>query len=143
MVCLFGLVIDVWIDWQNVFVCKNYFYFDLLKGYQISQMDYFIVGKGYFDIILEDGIIKCIGIICVYLEEDVGKSLYEDFQGMSGIDLNCVGMLLLEIVFELDICSVKEVVVYVKVIYVLVCYLGICDGNMVEGLLCCDCNVLV
>lgn len=87
VVC-FGLGIDVQIVFCFVFVCKNYFYLDLLKGYQILQFELFIVGLGQVDIMLEDGSIKCIGVIWVYLEEDVGKFLYEDFQGMIGIDLN-------------------------------------------------------
>lgn len=98
MACLFGLAIDARIDRQNVFARKNYFYPDLPKGYQTSQMDHPIVGKGHLDITLEDGTTKRIGITRAHLEEDAGKSLHEDFQGMSGIDLNRAGTPLLEIV---------------------------------------------
>ncbi|MFO6380624.1 Asp-tRNA(Asn)/Glu-tRNA(Gln) amidotransferase GatCAB subunit B, partial [Pseudomonas aeruginosa] len=86
---------------------------------------------------------KRIGITRAHLEEDAGKSLHEDFQGMSGIDLNRAGTPLLEIVSEPDIRSAKEAVAYVKAIHALVRYLGICDGNMAEGSLRCDCNVSV
>lgn len=110
MACLFGLAIDARIDRQNVFARKNYFYPDLPKGYQTSQMDHPIVGKGHLDITLEDGTTKRIGITRAHLEEDAGKSLHEDFQGMSGIDLNRAGTPLLEIVSEPDIRSAKEAV---------------------------------
>ena len=106
-------------------------------------MDHPIVGKGHLDITLEDGTVKRIGITRAHLEEDAGKSLHEDFHGMSGIDLNRAGTPLLEIVSEPDIRSAKEAVAYVKAIHALVRYLGICDGNMAEGSLRCDCNVSV
>ncbi len=99
--------------------------------------------RGHLDITLEDGTTKRIGITRAHLEEDAGKSLHEDFQGMSGIDLNRAGTPLLEIVSEPDIRSAKEAVAYVKAIHALVRYLGICDGNMAEGSLRCDCNVSV
>lgn len=124
MACLFGLAIDARIDRQNVFARKNYFYPDLPKGYQTSQMDHPIVGKGHLDITLEDGTSKRIGITRAHLEEDAGKSLHEDFQGMSGIDLNRAGTPLLEIVSEPDIRSAKEAVAYVKAIHALVRYLA-------------------
>ncbi|SIQ80544.1 Asp-tRNA(Asn)/Glu-tRNA(Gln) amidotransferase subunit GatB [Aquipseudomonas alcaligenes] len=143
MACKFGLAIDAHIAPQNVFARKNYFYPDLPKGYQTSQMDHPIVGKGHLDITLEDGTVKRIGITRAHLEEDAGKSLHEDFHGMSGIDLNRAGTPLLEIVSEPDIRSAKEAVAYVKAIHALVRYLGICDGNMAEGSLRCDCNVSV
>ena len=143
MACKFGLAIDAHIAPQNVFARKNYFYPDLPKGYQTSQMDHPIVGKGFLDITLEDGTQKRIGITRAHLEEDAGKSLHEDFHGMSGIDLNRAGTPLLEIVSEPDIRSAKEAVAYVKAIHALVRYLGICDGNMAEGSLRCDCNVSV
>ncbi|MBU0950127.1 MAG: Asp-tRNA(Asn)/Glu-tRNA(Gln) amidotransferase subunit GatB, partial [Gammaproteobacteria bacterium] len=143
MACKFGLAIDAEIADKNVFARKNYFYPDLPKGYQTSQMDHPIVGKGYLDITLEDGTTRRIGITRAHLEEDAGKSLHEDFQGMSGIDLNRAGTPLLEIVSEPDIRSAKEAVAYVKAIHALVRYLGICDGNMAEGSLRCDCNVSV
>ncbi|SIS23319.1 aspartyl/glutamyl-tRNA(Asn/Gln) amidotransferase subunit B [Aquipseudomonas alcaligenes] len=143
MACKFGLAIDAEIAPTNVFARKNYFYPDLPKGYQTSQMDHPIVGKGHLDITLEDGTVKRIGITRAHLEEDAGKSLHEDFHGMSGIDLNRAGTPLLEIVSEPDIRSAKEAVAYVKAIHALVRYLGICDGNMAEGSLRCDCNVSV
>ncbi|MFT5781276.1 MAG: aspartyl-tRNA(Asn)/glutamyl-tRNA(Gln) amidotransferase subunit B [Pseudomonas sp.] len=143
MACKFGLAIDAEIADRNVFARKNYFYPDLPKGYQTSQMDHPIVGKGFLDITLEDGSSKRIGITRAHLEEDAGKSLHEDFHGMTGIDLNRAGTPLLEIVSEPDIRSAKEAVAYVKAIHALVRYLGICDGNMAEGSLRCDCNVSV
>jgi aspartyl-tRNA(Asn)/glutamyl-tRNA(Gln) amidotransferase subunit B len=143
MAVKFGLAIDAEIGRRNVFARKNYFYPDLPKGYQISQMELPVVGKGHLDITLEDGTIKRVGVTRAHLEEDAGKSLHEDFQGMSGIDLNRAGTPLLEIVSEPDMRSAKEAVAYVKTIHALVRYLGICDGNMAEGSLRCDCNVSV
>ena len=143
MACKFGLAIDAEIAEHNVFARKNYFYPDLPKGYQTSQMEHPIVGKGFLDITLEDGTQKRIGITRAHLEEDAGKSLHEDFHGMSGIDLNRAGTPLLEIVSEPDIRSAKEAVAYVKAMHALVRYLGICDGNMAEGSLRCDCNVSI
>ncbi|CEA00397.1 aspartyl/glutamyl-tRNA amidotransferase subunit B [Pseudomonas saudimassiliensis] len=139
----FGLAINAEIGQTNVFARKNYFYPDLPKGYQISQMDLPIVGKGFLDITLDDGTVKRVGVTRAHLEEDAGKSLHEDFQGMSGIDLNRAGTPLLEIVSEPDMRSAKEAVAYAKTIHSLVRYLGICDGNMAEGSLRCDCNVSV
>ncbi|MCL7461461.1 Asp-tRNA(Asn)/Glu-tRNA(Gln) amidotransferase subunit GatB [Pseudomonas sp. NW5] len=143
MAVKFGLAIDAELGRSNVFARKNYFYPDLPKGYQTSQMDHPVVGRGHLDITLEDGTVKRIGITRAHLEEDAGKSLHEDFHGMSGIDLNRAGTPLLEIVSEPDIRSAKEAVAYVKAIHALVRYLGICDGNMAEGSLRCDCNVSV
>jgi aspartyl-tRNA(Asn)/glutamyl-tRNA(Gln) amidotransferase subunit B len=139
----FGLAINAEIGMTNVFARKNYFYPDLPKGYQISQMDLPIVGKGFLDITLDDGSIKRVGVTRAHLEEDAGKSLHEDFQGMSGIDLNRAGTPLLEIVSEPDMRSAKEAVAYAKTVHSLVRYLGICDGNMAEGSLRCDCNVSI
>ncbi|SNS27164.1 Asp-tRNA(Asn)/Glu-tRNA(Gln) amidotransferase subunit GatB [Pseudomonas japonica] len=139
MACMFGLAIDAEIGQHNVFARKNYFYPDLPKGYQISQMELPIVGKGHLDIALEDGTVKRIGITRAHLEEDAGKSLHEDFSGSTGIDLNRAGTPLLEIVSEPEMRSAKDAVAYVK----LVRYLGICDGNMAEGSLRCDCNVSI
>ena len=139
----FGLAIDAEIGMTNVFARKNYFYPDLPKGYQISQMELPIVGKGFVDITLDDGSIKRVGVTRAHLEEDAGKSLHEDFQGMTGIDLNRAGTPLLEIVSEPDMHSAKEAVAYARTIHSLVRYLGICDGNMAEGSLRCDCNVSV
>lgn len=149
-VICFGFVIGLIIVLCSIFVCKNYFYFDLLKGYQISQYEILVVqgGQIMIQVLVNEKVgkvvyEKMVNLICVYFEEDVGKLLYEDFVGMIGIDLNCVGMLLFEIVIELEMCSVVEVVVYVKVLYGFVVWFGICDGNMQEGLFCCDVNVLV
>ena len=143
MAVMFGLAIDAEIGQHNVFARKNYFYPDLPKGYQISQMELPIVGKGYLDIPLEDGTIKRVGVTRAHLEEDAGKSLHEEFPGATGIDLNRAGTPLLEIVSEPDMRSAKEAVAYVKTIHALVRYLGICDGNMAEGSLRCDCNVSI
>jgi len=137
-----GLAIDAEINHHSVFARKNYFYPDLPKGYQISQHDIPIVGKGYLDIIHNDKI-KRIGITRAHLEEDAGKSLHEDFQGMTGIDLNRAGTPLLEIVSEPDIRSAKEAVIYLKTLHSLVRYLDITDGNMQEGSFRCDANVSV
>src|SRR5450830_1507131 len=143
MAVMFGLAIDAEIGQHNVFARKNYFYPDLPKGYQISQMELPIVGKGYLDIPLEDGTIKRVGVTRAHLEEDAGKSLHEEFNGATGIDLNRAGTPLLEIVSEPDMRNAKEAVAYVKTIHALVRYLGICDGNMAEGSLRCDCNVSI
>lgn len=137
----FGLGINAFIDRASVFARKNYFYPDLPKGYQISQMDNPIVGKGFVDILLEDGTTKRIGVTRAHLEEDAGKSLHEDFAGMTGIDLNRAGTPLLEIVSEPDMRSTEEAVAYVRTIHSLVRWLGISDGNMAEGSFRCDCNV--
>jgi aspartyl-tRNA(Asn)/glutamyl-tRNA(Gln) amidotransferase subunit B len=126
-----------------VFARKNYFYPDLPKGYQISQYELPIVGKGTLEIRLEDGTSKTIGITRAHLEEDAGKSLHEDFHGMTGIDLNRAGTPLLEIVSEPDMRSAKEAVAYMKKMHSLVTYIGICDGNMQEGSFRCDANVSV
>jgi aspartyl-tRNA(Asn)/glutamyl-tRNA(Gln) amidotransferase subunit B len=139
----FGLGIDAEICRASVFARKNYFYPDLPKGYQISQMDDPIVGKGHLDIILEDGSVKRVGVTRAHLEEDAGKSLHEDFAGMTGIDLNRAGTPLLEIVSEPDMRSTAEAVAYVKTIHALVRWLGISDGNMAEGSFRCDCNVSI
>ncbi|WP_454665983.1 Asp-tRNA(Asn)/Glu-tRNA(Gln) amidotransferase subunit GatB [Acinetobacter calcoaceticus] len=137
----FGLGIDAYIDQASVFARKNYFYPDSPKGYQISQMDNPIVGLGHVDIQLEDGTIKRIGVTRAHLEEDAGKSVHDQFEGMSGIDLNRAGTPLLEIVSEPDMRSVEEAVAYIKSIHTLVRWLGISDGNMAEGSFRADCNV--
>ncbi|MVF11267.1 Asp-tRNA(Asn)/Glu-tRNA(Gln) amidotransferase subunit GatB [Ketobacter sp. MCCC 1A13808] len=137
----FGLGIDAQIAPRSVFARKNYFYPDLPKGYQISQFELPIVGLGQVDITLEDGSTKRIGVTRAHLEEDAGKSLHEDFQGMTGIDLNRAGTPLLEIVSEPDIRSAKEAVAYAKAIHSLIRYLDISDGNMSQGSMRCDCNV--
>ena len=138
---LFGLGIGAEIGKRSVFDRKNYFYPDLPKGYQISQFDEPIVGRGDFEIQLEDGTIRSIGITRAHLEEDAGKSLHEDFHGQTGIDLNRAGTPLLEIVSEPDIRSAEEAVAYLKALHSLVTYLGISDGNMAEGSMRCDVNL--
>ena len=143
MAIKFGLAIDAFIAPLSVFARKNYFYPDLPKGYQISQMDLPIVGLGKMEIVLEDGTRKIIGVTRAHLEEDAGKSLHEDFQGMTGIDLNRAGTPLLEIVSEPDMRSAKEAVAYMKKMHSLVRYLEISDGNMQEGSFRCDANVSV
>ncbi|WP_372743205.1 Asp-tRNA(Asn)/Glu-tRNA(Gln) amidotransferase subunit GatB, partial [Neptunomonas sp.] len=143
MAVMFGTAIDAEIGKVSVFDRKNYFYPDLPKGYQTSQLFYPIVGEGHIDIELEDGTTKRIGVTRAHLEEDAGKSLHEEFASMTGIDLNRAGTPLLEIVSEPDMRSAEEAVAYVKKIHSLVTNLGICDGNMAEGSFRCDCNVSV
>ncbi|WP_028669735.1 Asp-tRNA(Asn)/Glu-tRNA(Gln) amidotransferase subunit GatB [Saccharospirillum impatiens] len=139
----FGLAIDAHIGKRSVFDRKNYFYPDSPKGYQITQMDEPIVGLGEVDIVLDDGSTRTIGVTRAHLEEDAGKSLHEDFEGMTGIDLNRAGTPLLEIVSEPDLRSAKEAVAYLKKIHSIVTYIGISDGNMAEGSLRCDANVSI
>ena len=143
MAVKFGLAVQAHIAPRSVFARKNYFYPDLPKGYQISQFELPVVGQGHLDIDLEDGERKRIGITRAHLEEDAGKSLHEDFHGLSGIDLNRAGTPLLEIVSEPDLRSAKEAVAYMKKLHALVRYLEICDGNMQEGSFRCDANVSV
>lgn len=143
MAIKFGLGANAEISKKSVFARKNYFYPDLPKGYQISQYELPVVGKGYVDVQLDDGSMKRINITRAHLEEDAGKSLHEDFHGLSGIDLNRAGTPLLEIVSEPDMRSAKEAVAYLKTIHSLVRYLEICDGNMQEGSFRCDANVSV
>ena len=143
MAAMFGLATHSTVAPRSVFARKNYFYPDLPKGYQISQFELPIVHGGYLDIELEDGASKRIGITRAHLEEDAGKSLHENFQGSTGIDLNRAGTPLLEIVSEPEMSSAKEAVAYMKKIHTLVRYLGISDGNMQEGSFRCDANVSV
>jgi aspartyl-tRNA(Asn)/glutamyl-tRNA(Gln) amidotransferase subunit B len=143
MAIKFGLAVGASIAPRSIFARKNYFYPDLPKGYQISQYELPVVGNGKLTIELEDGSSKTIGITRAHLEEDAGKSLHEDFHGMTGIDLNRAGTPLLEIVSEPDMRSAKEAVAYMKKIHSLVRYLEICDGNMQEGSFRCDANVSV
>jgi len=142
MAVKFGLAIGASITPRSVFARKNYFYPDLPKGYQISQYDLPVVGNGMLTIEV-DGVEKVIGVTRAHLEEDAGKSLHEDFEGFSGIDLNRAGTPLLEIVSEPDLRSAKEAVAYMKKLHSLVRYLEICDGNMQEGSFRCDANVSV
>ncbi len=137
-----GLAIGATVNRTSVFARKNYFYPDLPKGYQISQYELPVVSLGKLTIEI-DGEERVIGITRAHLEEDAGKSLHEDFHGMTGIDLNRAGTPLLEIVSEPDLRSAKEAVAYLKKLHQLVVYLGICDGNMQEGSFRCDANVSV
>ncbi|WP_235041987.1 Asp-tRNA(Asn)/Glu-tRNA(Gln) amidotransferase subunit GatB [Vreelandella profundi] len=143
MAVQFGLAVHAEIAEVSIFDRKNYFYPDLPKGYQTSQMYHPIVGPGDVEVTLEDGSTKRIRIHHAHLEEDAGKSLHEDFQGMTGIDLNRAGTPLLEIVSEPDMSNAKEAAAYLKAIHSIVTYLGISDGNMAEGSMRCDVNVSV
>ena len=142
----FGLAIGATLNRDNRFDRKNYFYPDLPKGYQISQLERPIVEGGHLDIQVGEGdkaYPKTIRLTRAHLEEDAGKSLHEDFQGFTGIDLNRAGTPLLEIVSEPDMRSAKEAVAYAKALYTLVTWIGICDGNMQEGSFRVDANVSV
>ncbi len=139
----FGLAVNAEIAEHFVFARKNYFYPDLPKGYQISQLELPIVGHGQIAIQLDDGSNRIIGITRAHLEEDAGKSLHEDFHNMTGIDLNRAGTPLLEIVSEPDLRNAQEAVAYMKKIHTLVRYLGISDGNMQEGSFRCDANISI
>jgi len=141
MAIKFGLSINANINSPTQFARKNYFYPDLPKGYQISQLDNPIVEGGGLEITLKDGTKKKIGITRAHLEEDAGKSLHEDFEGLTGIDLNRAGTPLLEIVSEPDLSSPEEAVAYLKKIHSIIRYLEISDGNMAEGSMRCDANV--
>ena len=138
----FGLAIGATLSRRSVFARKNYFYPDLPKGYQISQYELPIVQGGSLPIHTESGM-KTIRITRAHLEEDAGKSLHEDFHGMSGIDLNRAGTPLLEIVSEPDLRGAREAVTYARALHALVTWIGICDGNMQEGSFRCDANVSV
>ena len=138
----FGLAVGADINRRSVFARKNYFYPDLPKGYQISQYELPVVQGGSLSVLLKDGE-KTVRLTRAHLEEDAGKSLHEDFHGMSGIDLNRAGTPLLEIVTEPDMRSAEEAVAYAKALHALVRWIGICDGNMQEGSFRCDANVSV
>jgi aspartyl-tRNA(Asn)/glutamyl-tRNA(Gln) amidotransferase subunit B len=139
----FGLAVGGTINAKSVFARKNYFYPDLPKGYQISQYEIPVVAGGGVDIVSpERGAIR-VRLTRAHLEEDAGKSLHEDYHGMSGIDLNRAGTPLLEIVSEPDLRSSEEAVAYAKALHALVRWIGICDGNMQEGSFRCDANVSV
>src|SRR5687768_12215676 len=134
----FGLAVGGTINRRSVFARKNYFYPDLPKGYQISQYEIPIVAGGSLRIGE-----KVVRLTRAHLEEDAGKSLHEDFQGMTGIDLNRAGTPLLEIVSEPELRGAKEAVAYARALHALVRRIGICDGNMQEGSFRCDANVSV
>ena len=138
----FGLAVDARVNPRSIFARKNYFYPDLPKGYQISQYEIPIVAGGELFIDTAQGR-KRIGITRAHLEEDAGKSLHEDFHGMTGVDLNRAGTPLLEIVSEPDMRAPAEAVAYLRKLHSLVRYLEICDGNMEEGSFRCDANISV
>jgi len=139
---MFGLAINAEIGKRAIFERKNYFYPDLPKGYQTTQLEAPIVGEGFVDIETEQGK-RRVRIHHAHLEEDAGKSLHEDFHGQSGIDLNRAGTPLVEIVSEPDMRTSKEAAEYARKIHAIVTTLGICDGNMAEGSMRCDCNVSI
>ena len=138
----FGLAVGAQITPRSIFARKNYFYPDLPKGYQISQFEIPVVQGGGLSIRVGDAE-KFVNLTRAHLEEDAGKSLHEDFQGKTGIDLNRAGTPLLEIVTEPDMRSAEEAVAYAKALHALVQWIGICDGNMQEGSFRCDANVSV
>lgn len=146
----FGLAIGATVAPRSIFARKNYFYPDLPKGYQISQYEIPVVQGGQITIQVpanekagKDAYSKTVNLTRAHLEEDAGKSLHEDFAGMTGIDLNRAGTPLLEIVTEPEMRSAAEAVAYAKALHGLVVWLGICDGNMQEGSFRCDANVSV
>lgn len=143
MAVKFGLAIDAEIGKRSVFDRKNYFYPDLPKGYQVTQLDFPTVGKGSLTINLEDGSERVIGVTRAHIEENAGKSLHEDFHGMSGIDLNRSGEPLLEIVSEPEIRNAAEAVAYLKKLHAIVRYLDISDAIMAQGSMRCDVNVSI
>src|SRR5210317_19325 len=138
----FGMAVNATINQTSIFDRKNYFYADLPKGYQITQMDLPIVLGGSIEINL-DGLTKTINITRAHLEEDAGKSIHDEFDGFSAIDLNRAGTPLLEIVSEPEISSAKEAVAYMKAMHQLVTFLDVSDGNMAQGSLRCDANVSI
>jgi aspartyl-tRNA(Asn)/glutamyl-tRNA(Gln) amidotransferase subunit B len=138
----FGLAVGATINRVNVFDRKHYFYPDLPKGYQISQLAKPIVEHGSLNILV-NGVEKTVRLTRAHMEEDAGKSLHEDFHGMTGIDLNRAGTPLLEIVSEPDMRSAEEAVAYARALHTLVTWIGICDGNMQEGSFRVDANVSV
>ncbi len=138
----FGLAVGGTINRRSIFARKNYFYPDLPKGYQISQYEIPIVQGGSLAIHLKDGE-KVVRLTRAHLEEDAGKSLHEDFHGMTGIDLNRAGTPLLEIVTEPDMRSAEEALAYARALHALVRWIDSCDGNMQEGSFRCDANVSV
>ncbi|MGM8883832.1 Asp-tRNA(Asn)/Glu-tRNA(Gln) amidotransferase subunit GatB [Psychrobacter sp. 2Y5] len=143
----FGIGVDAELGLFNTFDRKNYFYPDLPKGYQITQMANPIVGKGYIDVVVNEGekgeYPKRMGITRAHLEEDAGKSVHDAAPGMTGVDLNRAGTPLIEIVSEPDMRSAAEALAYIKAIHQLVTWLGISDAIMAEGSFRCDCNVSV
>lgn len=143
MAVRFGLAIGAEIGKRSVFDRKNYFYPDLPKGYQVTQLDFPTVGKGALTVTLADGNEKRIGVTRAHIEENAGKSLHEEFSGMSGIDLNRAGEPLLEIVSEPEITSADEAVAYLKKLHTIIRYLDISDAIMAQGSMRCDVNVSI
>ena len=139
----FGMAVGSKINQTSIFDRKNYFYPDLPKGYQITQMDLPIVLGGTIDIETDEGNKKTINITRAHLEEDAGKSIHDEFEGYSAIDLNRAGTPLLEIVSEPEISNAKEAVAYMKALHQLVTFLDVSDGNMSQGSLRCDANVSI
>ncbi len=143
MAVKFGLAIGAEVHLDSVFDRKNYFYPDLPKGYQISQFETPIVGRGEITLHMDDGNDRVVGITRAHLEEDAGKSVHDLFAGQTGIDLNRTGTPLLEVVSEPDMRTAAEAATYFKQMHALVRYLKICDGNLAEGSMRCDANVSV
>ena len=143
MAVRFGVAIGAEIGKRSVFDRKNYFYPDLPKGYQVTQLDFPTGGKGALKVTLSDGSEKVIGVTRAHIEENAGKSLHEEFHGMSGIDLNRAGEPLLEIVSEPEIASAEEAVAYLKKLHTIIRYLDISDAIMAQGSMRCDVNVSI
>ncbi|MDB9968842.1 Asp-tRNA(Asn)/Glu-tRNA(Gln) amidotransferase subunit GatB [Gammaproteobacteria bacterium] len=143
MAVRFGVSIGAEIGKRSVFDRKNYFYPDLPKGYQVTQLDFPTVGKGSLTVTLSDGSEKVIGVTRAHIEENAGKSLHEEFSGMSGIDLNRAGEPLLEIVSEPEITCAEEAVAYLKKLHTIIRYLDISDAIMAQGSMRCDVNVSI
>jgi len=140
---LFGLAIDADISKRSFFERKNYFYPDLPKGYQTTQLEQPIVGRGEIELQLSGGKTKTVRIHHAHLEEDAGKSLHEDFHGMSGIDLNRAGTPLIEVVTEPDMNNAEEAVAFAKKLHSIVTAIGICDGEMSQGSMRFDVNISI
>jgi aspartyl-tRNA(Asn)/glutamyl-tRNA(Gln) amidotransferase subunit B len=138
-----GIGIDAEIRLESVFDRKNYFYPDLPPGYQISQYQQPVVGRGKVVLDMPDGSTREIGITRLHLEQDAGKSLHDQHPTLSYVDLNRAGIALMEIVSEPDLRSAEEAGIYLRKLRSILRYLGTCDGNMEEGSLRCDCNVSV
>ena len=143
MAVRFGVAIGAEIGKRSVFDRKNYFYPDLPKGYQVTQLDFPTVGKGALTVTLVDGSEKTIGVTRAHIEENAGKSLHKEFSGMSGIDLNRAGEPLLEIVSEPEITCAEEAVAYLKKLHTIIRYLDISDAIMAQGSMRCDVNVSI
>jgi aspartyl-tRNA(Asn)/glutamyl-tRNA(Gln) amidotransferase subunit B len=138
-----GLGLDAAINLHSVFARKNYFYPDLPAGYQISQYELPVVGRGRVILDLPDGATREVGITRLHLEQDAGKSLHDQDPTQTYVDLNRAGIALMEIVSEPDLRSAEEAGIYLRKLRSILRYLGTCDGNMEEGSLRCDCNVSV